>query len=257
MEIIYTIKLSQAEHSFIKHCFYGNLHEANKVLETNQDIRLLPCCQHIFKFVCKNGHIHVAQWLYTLKPEIVNSESDWDEYAFRWACHNGYLDVAQWLFSVKTNINMKPYFHDIFLFVCMNGHLELAKWLQTMCNYWVYMHFTFRKTCEHGQLQIAQWLLTIYPQIQISNETEDAFRWACMNGHLHVAQWLLSVEPKINVFTQKDNAFILSCENGHTCVALWLQSLLPNKYDVVVQENKIISFNVKSQKNNKNGRIIY
>jgi hypothetical protein len=103
------------------------------------------------------------------------------------------------------------------------------------------MDYTFRKTCEHGQLEVAQWLLTIAPNIQISDEYEDAFRWSCMNGHLHVAQWLLSVEPKINISACKDSAFMLSCENNRTIVAQWLQTLRPEKYQLVLCNNQIIN----------------
>src|SRR5258708_5575801 len=53
-----------------------------------------------FSWNCKNGHLNVAQWLYSLGG--VNIHAD-NEYAFGCSCENGHINVAQWLYWLGTN----------------------------------------------------------------------------------------------------------------------------------------------------------
>ena len=48
------------------------------------------------------GHLEVAQWLLTVKPNIDISANN--EYAFCCVCEYGHLEVAQWLLSIKPDI---------------------------------------------------------------------------------------------------------------------------------------------------------
>ena len=50
-----------------------------------------------------NGHLQVAQWLYSLDTDNPINIHIENEYAFRWACDNGHLQVAQWLYSLDTD----------------------------------------------------------------------------------------------------------------------------------------------------------
>jgi len=73
------------------------------------------------------GHLHVAQWLLTVKPDI--HISMWNEYAFRYACQYGHLAVAQWLLTVKPDINISAENEDAFRWACYKGHLDVSQWL--------------------------------------------------------------------------------------------------------------------------------
>jgi len=103
----------------------------------------------------------------------------------------------------------------------------------------------FRGSTENGHLEIAQWLLSVKPSIDISSENEYAFRWSCRKGYLNIAQWLLSVKPTIDISAELDCAFRGSCRNGYLNVAQWLLELQPDKYELIIANNKIISYSVK------------
>jgi ankyrin repeat protein len=118
----------------------------------------------VFLYACKNGHLHVAQWLLQIKPAI--DISAYNEEAFRGACSNGHLHVAQWLLQIKPTIYISAQNEYAFRWACVNEHLN-----------------------------IAQWLFQIKPTINISAYNESAFRYACYNGDLNVAQWFVSLRP--------------------------------------------------------------
>ena len=105
-------------YKFINYCKNGNLELAKDFLQTNPNMNNF--IENAFQIACEYGKLNIAQWLFNLKPNILNSGLEWDEYAFKMACHNGHLELAQWLLSVKPKNNIKPYFHTIFLFVCIS-----------------------------------------------------------------------------------------------------------------------------------------
>jgi hypothetical protein len=94
---------------FIEFCKSGNLDQAKKFLEENEnptiDISVEYDCA--FRYACWSGHLEVAKWLLEIKPTI--DISAFDEEAFRYACFNRHLDVAKWfqsLFPKKYHIEV-------------------------------------------------------------------------------------------------------------------------------------------------------
>jgi len=121
-----------------------------------------------FKLACENGHLEVAQWLLSIKPDI-NISAD-DDCAFRWTCDYGHLEVAQWLRSIKPDINISA--ED---------------------------DWAFKGACENGHLEVAQWLLSIKPDINISAEYDFSFIFACQGGHLDVSRWLCTLDNRYQI----------------------------------------------------------
>ena len=51
--------------SFLDLCKDGKLYEAQLMYESN-NINIHDNNEEVFRVVCENGYIHVAQWLYSL-----------------------------------------------------------------------------------------------------------------------------------------------------------------------------------------------
>ena len=72
---------------------------------------------------CENGHLEVAQWLWTICSDEEQSAMlhAKDNYAFCAACHNGHIEIAKWLFGLcQTVEEQKAMLHaqDRFCFLC-------------------------------------------------------------------------------------------------------------------------------------------
>lgn len=176
----------------------------------NSDISSILNYQDKLQKFCKWGLLADSQKIYEMRPDV-NISAD-DECAFRWACLKGHLEVAQWLISVKPDIVISSHIssHDerVFRMSCHNGHLELAQWLLSVkpdINISANNEYAFCRACYNGHLKVAQWLLSVKPDIDLSADNEYAFRWACIWGYLELAQWLQSLQP---------NRYHLTVENG-------------------------------------------
>ena len=78
------------------------VHIVKGLTELGSDISVeneAPFCQ-----ACENGHLKMAKWLLSVKPDIDISAND--EYAFCCSCEKGFLKVAKWLLSVKSDIDI-------------------------------------------------------------------------------------------------------------------------------------------------------
>ena len=58
---------------------------------------------------------------------------------------------------------------------------------------------TFIFMCKNGHFEMAKWILQMKPNIDISDEYEDAFNNACQNRHFEIAQWLLKMKPNFDI----------------------------------------------------------
>jgi hypothetical protein len=63
--------------------------------------------------------------------------------------------------------------------------------------------------------------------------------------HIEVAKWLLSIKPTIDICTENHLCFKWACLNEYIEIAQWLQSLRPDTYELVIVDDKIISYCVK------------
>ena len=58
--------------------------------------------------------------------------------AFLWVCINGHIEIAKWLWNeCKTSDEQSAMLHElddlVFRWACQNGHIETAKWLWSLC----------------------------------------------------------------------------------------------------------------------------
>lgn len=84
--------------------------------------------QFAFENSCKNGHLDVAKWLYSLGKVDINFESD---DVFGLSCSKGYLKVAKWLYSLGC-VDIHANSDYAFKGSCLNRHLAIAKWLYSL-----------------------------------------------------------------------------------------------------------------------------
>ena len=62
-----------------------------------------------FKFSCRNGHLHTAEWLYNLSNMDNNTKiniNETDDIAFRYTYQNGHINIAEWLYNLSIKNNM-------------------------------------------------------------------------------------------------------------------------------------------------------
>lgn len=243
--------------TFKRFCYSGNLYVAKMLFSVIQFNTSNPInFQHLFRDVCSQGQINVAQWILQINPDIDISAGS--ECAFRNACCYGQLNVAKWLLEVCPDIDISVYNEYAFHNACVNGHLLVAQWLlqiKPTINISIWEDLTFSNACLNGHLLVAQWLLTVNPCINISKNNEYIFRRVCHYGQLNVAQWLLTVKPDINISAEHESAFRNTCDNAFLTdsrlninlkrtiirtplslqyleIAKWLQSLKPYLYKI-------------------------
>ena len=121
----------------------GNLRGAKQILKNHHTI-ISVNNEDIFRYACYKGHLHIAQWLYEIKPTLdISAEDDW---AFKIACYNGYLQLAQWLYQIKLTLNISANTEEAFRLACLDGHLDVAQWIQSLnLNKYIILHVENKK----------------------------------------------------------------------------------------------------------------
>src|SRR5438309_49444 len=90
---------------------------------------------------CSNGHIKIAQWLFSFGCINFNIyDCNNGSSLFDIVCYRGHTEMAKWLYSIFNGaISKGPSFkniHDddehLFRITCLRGHLETAKGLYSL-----------------------------------------------------------------------------------------------------------------------------
>lgn len=102
----------------------------------------------------------------------------------------------------------------------------------------------FINVIKEGNLLDIQNYYNDNPDIEKYTNCSNAFCNACVNGHLEVAKWLLKVKPNINISIKNDDAFKSTCKNNFVQIAKWF-TILDLKYFVVINNNKIVKYNIR------------
>ena len=214
------------------YCSKGELEKAIERLErcktTEQILSVISIKNYRpFREACENGHLHIAQWLFHMNPNIIIIGTVITD-AYCAACERGHLHVAQWLYHIyPACIN-----HSVISRVCYWGHLEVAQWLAQMNpNLFIELsditiEHIFKNACSYGYLRLAQWLyqMNLLLDIWVFNE---AFQNACICGHLQVAQWLYQITPHLNISAKNEYAFRYASLYNHVNVVKWLLHIHP------------------------------
>ena len=156
----------------------------------NHSKDLLEKANNGFEWCCKNGHLTVAKWLYSLNEGIdrIDLHAN-NDYAFRYTCENGHLTVAKWLYSIG-GVNIHADDEYAFNWSCANGHLNVAQWLYSIGGVDIHAKRdrAFLWSCITRRIVVAKWLYSL-GRINISVDS-DAFRYA----NREVLEWLNSLQ---------------------------------------------------------------
>jgi ankyrin repeat protein len=215
-----------------------------------------------FLLACKNGHIYIAKWLFTLS-NIINSPVNIninDDEAFRQSCSNGFYEIAKWLIDISPEINIHAKNEEAFIYCCRNGNLVLAKWLWNISidkKSHIDLHAqnegAFRWGCYNDNYDVVFWLtelgLETNSPINIHVDNESAFLHSCYMGNYKIVKFLLEfskrIRSPINIRINNDYSIQSCCKNEHIDIAKLLCSYCDN-YIVNLQNRNKINYHILS-----------
>lgn len=228
-----------------------------KVIEFNL-IEELDINNELFGNVCSNGHLEVAQWLYSLHSDIIiDSDPKFDEnnkcdftvngYLFERVCSNGHLEMAQWIYSVIPNIiykvskdeNKKIFNFSFFEMACGGGHLEIAKWLYSLVHNFDILGEEYEDSnvitfvSESDQLNILKWMFSINKSRMI-REITDIIYISSNYGSIKILNWLLKIE-KSQIIRESQNILQNGIIMNKMNVVEWILEIKP---DVSISKNE-------------------
>ena len=189
----------------------------------------------IFRLVCREGHLMIAQWLFEIIPSI-NLSANENE-SFRWGCCNGDLEMVVWLYDNVKNINITMFENYLFRNICKFGHLNIIKWMLDLPNIQINIseksNEAVKNACEKGHLEIVK--LLYHEKLKttpFSNyDLLIFFEISVYFGNLPIAEWLweisdngnnLNIYDPINLFIL-ENAFEHICEMNYITTVKWLK----------------------------------
>jgi hypothetical protein len=138
-----------------------------------------------FNCLCGMGEFVLMKHYYNALNKEIDLSNTY-EMPFRAACYNGHLNIAKWLYSVKPDINIFAVFHSAFKSAFEHGHLDVVLWLQTVCpsKYFIRLDKNNRLIDylineSSIKLQTIPPVITTPTKIALSNEDEDEERIEC------------------------------------------------------------------------------
>lgn len=216
-----------------------------------------------FHNACKNGHFHVAQWLYNF---FLSTNTPIDGKAIAKAyiqsMYSDNLDLVKWLSAMasKENINVNTFKYAASgCFVsCQLGHYHIFEYVFLSCKELMTSHDhiirMLLKACEYGHVQIAKLILSkrgsIIMYLQGEIVYEKCLKIACQNGRLSILKWLFDInrsgknnESRFanNIITQ---GYEYACLAGHHQIAQWMveKNLVIFDLDMIIDKLKLIPF---------------
>ena len=204
----------------------------------------------IFNMIVKNGHFEIAKWLFDNKL-YTNPKTE----AFNYACLYGYLEMTKWLLSVSKKTNIPK---ETFLSVCEKGHFEIIKIILDYQDDIELTIEHFKNSIKSGNIELSKFILKnkpdIYNDIILSNAItyNHLFCISCEYGNLEMSKFLLSIFPNINISYNSEKPFRLSCMNNNTNIAKWLYEINPEIDICIDPKNNDKNILYKICKKNRN-----
>ena len=191
-----------------------------------------------FKCACSNGHVDIAQWLYTLHPKVAHDHPSVIYYTIISSSEEGHIEILKWLLMIATpHNNLYEVMYRAFNSACRKGHLHCAKYLYEQYNRSnipskLPTTECIISSCSNNEnLQLIKWLYEVNPHVNLSQNNFFLFSSSCKNKTDEIPKWLYSKIDSIDITADDHAAFRNACEYGRKETAQWLQSLLPLQYE--------------------------
>lgn len=137
---------------FIQACKNGDIAGANQI---KNSFCVSINWKNLFLVVCENGDLKMAKWLY-LDVQHINVAFFY--IIFERVCGKGHLDIAQWIFSLDPNIML--HCNAAFKLACANGHIHIVKWLHSQGTNLDY-DVAYQLAREYSHQNVIDWFSSI------------------------------------------------------------------------------------------------
>lgn len=190
--------------------------------------------EHAFSIVCKNGFIHIADWLINVNPTLnIHINND---YPLQRACYSGHYNMVKWLLNLEHVIfDLSLWKYEIFINTCFLRYIEICELLIEYDNK-IINKYTIKTILmdafDKKKIEIIEWAFNI-----IDNNIKhkiDFYKISvdlCVNDNDIILLFILNNVNVNSVDLYK--LFCISCTNGSTKTA----KLLLN-FDISIK-NKI------------------
>lgn len=233
---------------FANACLNGHLEIAQWLYTIDQNVFYTnEYYSDNFVLSCESGNLKIPQWLFEINPNI--NIHRFNDYAFYRVCNLGHLEIAQWLYNIDKNIDFKyneeftNKNENFFSLVCSNGYLNLAIWIFSIDNDVINdldMSLIFEKSCKDGYLELSKWLLETFNYIDLNN-INNTFFLTAINGHIEILKWLYNIKIINNFIINNEILIINVCFNGYLNVIQWLYEINNNILNIeIIRVNIVI-----------------
>tara|TARA_B100000886_G_scaffold338830_1_gene302594 strand:+ start:3934 stop:4932 length:999 start_codon:yes stop_codon:yes gene_type:complete len=245
--IKYNVAISQKNYNYAFEilCRNGRLNQAKNLLERHQEeIDIEANDNKAFVTSCTYGQIHIAKWLYELRPNM--NVSAHDNNAFVLSCKYGYYDIVTWLYDKVRNID--DYIEESFELTCITGKIKILKWLlekKPDLDICMNDNVCTKNACYYDQINVLKWLYQLKNnEIFLNDQEEELFIKSCERNNIEIVKWLYDNKPSINITINNDIAFKNACNENSINVAEWFNKLNPERYYIEKNADTITHFNI-------------
>lgn len=227
----------------------------------------------VYNTLCSEGALELLKWMHAQMPLWFNTTS------IIMAGIKGHFEVIEWIFNEVKNVFINP--NELFSNCCTEyGDVEFAKWIYhnipRYCNFPITItDYLFRGVCLSNCLEIAQWLFEINPSLRVyvwdvllmcDDKYLKMIQWLHSLGNIeeymnstvlehccgdpdppklvNFVRWFLTTFPKVDVY----DALHKIVRKNNTTMALLFQEIYPCTFTVVVQDDKIVHYEIRNVK---------
>lgn len=164
-----------------------------------------------FSNACCQGHLEIAQWLYSMNPEMNILGNDID---LEVIIEQHYLDIIQWMFSIDKRTMIRE----------INNIIHLSS--------------------KFGAITILDWILSTY-ESQIIRESNNILVRGIIYNKINIVYWILEIKPDVSISENENKMFNHVCAKKYLDMAQWFHTRNPAKFQFIKNEDGSITPNIQ------------